>query len=176
MELSPVSRAHCGVTSALPPAWSAGCVFGPYPGWRACLFSLGHPGSCPELLLSRCFPAVVRKLQDFELPYVSVTSLHNPEFQIILRKRCVGDCGAAVGWCPGLPVPQRDSPLLPLLPTDALDPRNTPEHPWPRHWSMGCPDVLSPFLPFHGNQFRWGTGHSDQWLGRSWPESHPTGG
>ncbi|KAF2982071.1 hypothetical protein EK904_014080 [Melospiza melodia maxima] len=29
----------------------------------------------------------VRKLQEFELPYVSVTSLHNPEFQIILRKR-----------------------------------------------------------------------------------------
>ncbi|NWY43923.1 SNX17 protein, partial [Sylvia atricapilla] len=28
----------------------------------------------------------VRKLQEFELPYVSVTSLHNPEFQIILRK------------------------------------------------------------------------------------------
>lgn len=42
---------------------------------------------CPELLLSRHFPAVVRKLQEFELPYVSVTSLHNPEFQIILRKR-----------------------------------------------------------------------------------------
>ncbi|XP_076188533.1 sorting nexin-17 isoform X2 [Aptenodytes patagonicus] len=28
----------------------------------------------------------VRKLQEFELPYVSVTSLHNPEFRIILRK------------------------------------------------------------------------------------------
>lgn len=53
------------------------------PGWA------GFPwGSCcPELLLSRRFPAVVRKLQEFELPYVSVTSLHNPEFQIILRKR-----------------------------------------------------------------------------------------
>lgn len=33
------------------------------------------------------FPAVVRKLQEFELPYVSVTSLHNSEFRIILRKR-----------------------------------------------------------------------------------------
>lgn len=50
-------------------------VWGP---WGSC---------CPEVLLSRCFPAVVRKLQEFELPYVSVTSLHNPEFQIILRKR-----------------------------------------------------------------------------------------
>ncbi|NWY07693.1 SNX17 protein, partial [Nothoprocta ornata] len=30
--------------------------------------------------------AVVRKLQEFELPYVSVTSLHSPEFRIILRK------------------------------------------------------------------------------------------
>ncbi|XP_066851415.1 sorting nexin-17 isoform X3 [Anser cygnoides] len=28
----------------------------------------------------------VRKLQEFELPYVSVTSLHNSEFRIILRK------------------------------------------------------------------------------------------
>uniref|UniRef100_A0A8D0L100 Sorting nexin-17 n=1 Tax=Sphenodon punctatus TaxID=8508 RepID=A0A8D0L100_SPHPU len=28
----------------------------------------------------------VRKLQDFELPYVSVTSLHNAEYKIILRK------------------------------------------------------------------------------------------
>ncbi|KFP21476.1 Sorting nexin-17, partial [Egretta garzetta] len=28
----------------------------------------------------------VRKLQEFELPYVSVPSLHNPEFRIILRK------------------------------------------------------------------------------------------
>uniref|UniRef100_A0A7M4E8J7 Sorting nexin-17 n=1 Tax=Crocodylus porosus TaxID=8502 RepID=A0A7M4E8J7_CROPO len=28
----------------------------------------------------------VRKLQEFELPYVSVTSLHNPEYRIILRK------------------------------------------------------------------------------------------
>ncbi|KAM9382708.1 sorting nexin-17 isoform 3-T3 [Phaethornis superciliosus] len=28
----------------------------------------------------------VRKLQEFELPYVSVTSLHNAEFRIILRK------------------------------------------------------------------------------------------
>ena len=59
---------------------------------------MGHPrapwlvggpvGSCcPEPLLSCCFPAVVRKLQEFELPYVSVTSLHNSEFRIILRKR-----------------------------------------------------------------------------------------
>lgn len=95
MEPSPVSRAHCGGTSALPPAWSEGCVLGPYPGWGAQQFSLGQPGGvgaqggscCPGLLLSRRFPAVVRKLQEFELPYVSVTSLHNPEFQIILRKR-----------------------------------------------------------------------------------------
>lgn len=28
----------------------------------------------------------VRKLQEFELPYVSVTSLHNPDFHIVLRK------------------------------------------------------------------------------------------
>uniref|UniRef100_A0A3B3RML3 Sorting nexin-17 n=1 Tax=Paramormyrops kingsleyae TaxID=1676925 RepID=A0A3B3RML3_9TELE len=28
----------------------------------------------------------MRKLQEFELPYVSVTSLHNPEFHIVLRK------------------------------------------------------------------------------------------
>nr|XP_048702118.1 sorting nexin-17 isoform X1 [Caretta caretta] len=28
----------------------------------------------------------MRKLQEFELPYVSVTSLHNPEYKIILRK------------------------------------------------------------------------------------------
>uniref|UniRef100_A0A8C6VET4 Sorting nexin-17 n=1 Tax=Naja naja TaxID=35670 RepID=A0A8C6VET4_NAJNA len=29
----------------------------------------------------------IRKLQEFELPYVSVTSLHNPEYKILLRKR-----------------------------------------------------------------------------------------
>lgn len=46
---------------------------------------VGSPS--PEPLLSCHFPAVVRKLQEFELPYVSVTSLHNPEFRIILRKR-----------------------------------------------------------------------------------------
>ncbi|KAJ6661259.1 hypothetical protein lerEdw1_015396 [Lerista edwardsae] len=28
----------------------------------------------------------IRKLQEFELPYVSVTSLHNPEYKILLRK------------------------------------------------------------------------------------------
>ncbi|XP_053107170.1 sorting nexin-17 isoform X2 [Hemicordylus capensis] len=28
----------------------------------------------------------IRKLQEFELPYVSVTSLHNPEYRILLRK------------------------------------------------------------------------------------------
>lgn len=61
---------------------------GPSSGWGAQLFSSGPWGSCcPEVLLNWCFPAVVRKLQEFELPYVSVTSLHNPEFQIILRKR-----------------------------------------------------------------------------------------
>lgn len=30
---------------------------------------------------------VVRKLQEFELPYVSVTSLCNPDYHIVLRKR-----------------------------------------------------------------------------------------
>lgn len=35
-----------------------------------------------------CCPlSVMRKLQEFELPYVSVTSLRNPEYKIILRKR-----------------------------------------------------------------------------------------
>lgn len=42
---------------------------------------------CPEPLPSCRVPAVVRKLQEFELPYVSVTSLRDPEFRIILRKR-----------------------------------------------------------------------------------------
>lgn len=68
-------------------------MLGPCPGW-------GHSSSpggtlvlgAMGLLLPRgaaelLFPTVVRKLQEFELPYVSVTSLHNPEFQIILRKR-----------------------------------------------------------------------------------------
>lgn len=90
-----MSRAHRGGTSALPPAWVEGCVLGSCPRWGAQQFSLGQPGGvgaqggscCPGLLLRWCSPAVVRKLQEFELPYVSVTSLHNPEFQIILRKR-----------------------------------------------------------------------------------------
>lgn len=29
----------------------------------------------------------VRKLQEFELPYVSITSLHSPDYRIVLRKR-----------------------------------------------------------------------------------------
>lgn len=37
-------------------------------------------------VLSHC-AAVVRKLQEFELPYVSVTSLRNPDYHIVLRKR-----------------------------------------------------------------------------------------
>lgn len=61
-------------------------MLGSCSGWGSQLFSWGC--CCPELLLSQSFlPTVVRKLQEFELPYVSVTSLHNPEFQIILRKR-----------------------------------------------------------------------------------------
>lgn len=32
-------------------------------------------------------PIVVRKLQEFELPYVSVTSLQSQEYKIVLRKR-----------------------------------------------------------------------------------------
>lgn len=47
--------------------------------------------------LSHC-ALVVRKLQEFELPYVSVTSLRNPDYHIVLRKRyamtsvCHGAC------------------------------------------------------------------------------------
>ena len=37
-------------------------------------------------------PIVVRKLQEFELPYVSVTSLRSQEYKIVLRKR------SGVGW------------------------------------------------------------------------------
>lgn len=69
----------------------------PCPGARAALGpgvmprDLGVPGRggsrCPEPLPSCRVPAVVRKLQEFELPYVSVTSLRDPEFRIILRKR-----------------------------------------------------------------------------------------
>lgn len=36
------------------------------------------------------FPlSVVRKLQEFELPYVSITSSRSSEFHIVLRKRYV---------------------------------------------------------------------------------------
>lgn len=42
--------------------------------------------TCASLSLS-VFLSVVRKLQEFELPYVSITSLRSPEFHILLRKR-----------------------------------------------------------------------------------------
>lgn len=86
----------CGGTSALRPALRAVCFDQMTLPWvggssrlpQGTLAGGGPVGShCPEPLLSCCFPAVVRKLQEFELPYVSVTSLHNPEFRIILRKR-----------------------------------------------------------------------------------------
>ena len=73
MCLDPMALPRVGGSSGLP---------------RGVLAGGGLGGSCcPEPLLSWCFPAVVRKLQEFELPYVSVTSLHNHEFRIILRKR-----------------------------------------------------------------------------------------
>lgn len=45
-----------------------------------------HFLSLSLVCLSHC-TTVVRKLQEFELPYVSVTSLHNPDYHIVLRKR-----------------------------------------------------------------------------------------
>lgn len=40
---------------------------------------------------------VIRKLQEFELPYVSVTSLRNPDYKILLRKRYGGAQGGKNG-------------------------------------------------------------------------------
>lgn len=78
------SGALPGVRAACLDPWGGG-IRG-LPG--GALAGRGPLGSCcPEPLLSCRFPSVVRKLQEFELPYVSVTSLHNPEFRIILRKR-----------------------------------------------------------------------------------------
>ncbi|KAG6920398.1 sorting nexin 17, partial [Chelydra serpentina] len=55
-------------------------------GWG----QLSRSGKSPGPLAAgseRCFSlAVMRKLQEFELPYVSVTSLRNPDYKIILRK------------------------------------------------------------------------------------------
>lgn len=45
--------------------------------------SLSEP---PSVTLSLS-PSVVRKLQEFELPYVSISSLQSSEFHILLRKR-----------------------------------------------------------------------------------------
>ncbi len=42
----------------------------------------------------------VRKLQEFELPYVSITSLHSPDYRIVLRKRYKTYFGSN-GWAFG---------------------------------------------------------------------------
>lgn len=59
-------------------------------------FPRASPLAFPPLNLDIFFfffkPIVVRKLQEFELPYVSVTSLRSQEYKIVLRKR------SGVGW------------------------------------------------------------------------------
>ncbi|KAH0622982.1 hypothetical protein JD844_025936, partial [Phrynosoma platyrhinos] len=43
-------------------------------------------GASSQAASELLFLPVIRKLQEFELPYVSVTSLRNPEYKILLRK------------------------------------------------------------------------------------------
>ncbi|XP_060773644.1 sorting nexin-17 isoform X1 [Neoarius graeffei] len=75
---------------------NGGCTYradgpGHSPAWpcptRNALGRLGRQTAAPPgsvvLPWASC---VVRKLQEFELPYVSVTSLHNPDYHIVLRK------------------------------------------------------------------------------------------
>lgn len=73
----PLFVAHSSLSSSLPPSL---LLLSPH---------LSHPLSpSPPLSLPLCVSlSVVRKLQEFELPYVSISSLQSSDFHILLRKR-----------------------------------------------------------------------------------------